>query len=40
MVLVGQFFQPGKAAATFVNETDLTATEQIHGLQFGTVVTF
>jgi len=39
-VLVGQFFQPGRAAATFVNETDLSATDQVHGVQFGTVLTF
>jgi hypothetical protein len=40
MVLVGQFFQPGRAAASFVNETDRTTTEQVHGIQFGTVLTF
>ena len=40
IVLVGQFFQPGQAAAAFVNETDRTAIEQVHGIQFGTVLTF
>lgn len=39
-VLVGQLFQPGRATATFVNKTDLAATEQIHGIQFGTILTF
>ncbi len=39
-VAVAQVFLPGDAASPFVNETDLSATEQVHGFQVGTAFSF
>ena len=40
LLAAGQLFLPGPAAASFVNSTDMTMTEQVHGFQLGTMVKF
>jgi hypothetical protein len=40
LIAVAQVFLPGEAAAPFVNDQDMTATEHILGFQFGTALHF